>query len=256
MNMNIDFLTPEEIVSMDPELAPSEGESEVKVSTRQHGEASALLDKSEIIRDKYGPLTESNEGKEWPWIDIAQDPLLAGSSAARFFGGKRLKVRPTQHGVTEWDLRAKMEKKKRMEREYKAWIEKKEARIGRYQFQASDWRSDARVYDTGDPNDPEYREWTMKEIWELIILGGRSADPRDVPHEVFQPGSRPDIVAEGFVQQPEIPDWLEMHGKLIADEEEADIVDQAAESVLMASEFSDFEEDFDATSDSMDDGSF
>ena len=262
MNMNVESLTPEEMRAMDfdGQEASSEvvqaGQEEDDLLVRTNSETSASTDVSQAIKAKYAEKREDNEVKEWPWLDLEKDPVMAGSSAARFFGGKSLKIRRPHEDVTAWDLRARMEKKERMKKEHAAWVAEKESTIGRYTFQASDWRTDVRVKDTGDPNDPEYREWTMKEIWDLIVLGGRTADPRDVPHKVMQPGSRTDFVAEGFVQQPEIPDWLAMHGKLIDEEQQGDIVDPTAESVLLASEFSDFDEDFNVGTESMDDGSF
>lgn len=61
------------------------------------------------------------------------------------------------------------------------------AEVGRYPRIAADWRSDVRIKDTGDPTAPEYREWTHKEIWDLITMGGKAADPRIVQVEVRDP---------------------------------------------------------------------
>lgn len=54
------------------------------------------------------------------------------------------------------------------------------AAVERYPAASADWRSDVRCETTGDPTDPEYREWTKKEIWDLITNRGLNADPRDV----------------------------------------------------------------------------
>lgn len=52
--------------------------------------------------------------------------------------------------------------------------------MGLYPSVGADWRTDVRCQDTGDPTAPTYREWTHKEIWDLITLNGVNADPRDV----------------------------------------------------------------------------
>ena len=61
------------------------------------------------------------------------------------------------------------------------------AAVGRYPSHGSDWRTDTRIKDTGDPTAPLYREWTHTEIWDLITLNGRNADPRDVAVWVLNP---------------------------------------------------------------------
>jgi hypothetical protein len=53
-----------------------------------------------------------------------------------------------------------------------------------------------RCADTGNPTDPQYREWTQREIWDLITQGGRNADPRDVELWVRNPR---EIAGEGAV---------------------------------------------------------
>lgn len=59
--------------------------------------------------------------------------------------------------------------------------------MGRFPSLGADWRTDVRIQETGDPTDPVYREWTHKEIWDLITLNGRNADPRDVRLFVLNP---------------------------------------------------------------------
>lgn len=200
------------------------------------------------------PETEDDDEVLLPRKNL--DRLTDTSSLARFFGGTTLPIRPGLGPQTEWDLRAGMEKRRRMERERARWLAENERRIGRYSSVASDWRTDVRITDTGDPTKPTYREWTLREIWDMITLGGKSIDPRDVPHRISELGSRTDFVAEGFVQQMDIPEWLAAEGRLIEDDED-EVVDRDAELALLASEFSDFD-DFgavgDPLSDSLDDG--
>ena len=81
----------------------------------------------------------------------------------------------------------------------------------------------------------------------MITLDGASVDPRALPFKTESPTARTDFVAEGFYQHPEIPEFLAMQGRLIDEEDEADVVDADAEA-LLASEFSDFE-DFDEDND-------
>ncbi len=69
------------------------------------------------------------------------------------------------------------------------WMQQR-SEIGMYPIVAADWRSDVRCRDTGDPTDPVYREWTHKEIWDLITLGGKAADPRVVRVTVEDPLAR------------------------------------------------------------------
>lgn len=170
------------------------------------------------------------------------DPLMDTSSVARFFGGTSLPLRTNPGPMTEWDLRASMEKRRRIDAERAAWMDGKAQSIGRYKAVASDWRTDVRIKDTGDPTQAEYREWTLREIWDLITLGGQSVDPRDVPHKISELGTRTDFVAEGFVQQMDIPEWLAAQGRIIDDDNEDEVVDRDAEMALLASEFSDFDD--------------
>ena len=169
------------------------------------------------------------------------DPHVAAASASKFFEKDTLSLYPDQGPLSEWDLRAAMEKRRRMEREKAAWLAEQERFVGRYRPVASDWRNDIRIKDTGDPTQPNYREWTLKEIWDLITLDGASVDPRVLPFKIESPTARTDFVADGFYQHPEIPEFLAMQGKLIEEEDEADVVDPDAEA-LLASEFSDFED--------------
>ena len=69
-----------------------------------------------------------------------------------------------------------------------AWNQRR-ARVGQFPSLGTDWRTDLRIQEagTGDPTDPHYREWTHKEIWDLITLSGRNADPRDVSMFVRNP---------------------------------------------------------------------
>jgi len=100
-----------------------------------------------------------------------------------------------------------------------------------------------------DPAEVDYREWTMKEIWNLITQNGEAADPRDIPFVVRKPGSRTNFVAEGYVHHPDIPEWLEAQGKLIREQDVEDVVDDEAEAALLTSEFSDFDNEFDFSND-------
>lgn len=172
-------------------------------------------------------------------------PTLAESAAVRFFDTTSLALKPDYGQQSEWDLRAAMEKKRWKERQHRAWEEHRAETLGRYPSVAADWRTDVRIQETEDPDATEYREWSIREIWELITQHGEAADPRVIPVKVRKPASRADFVEEGFVQNPEIPVWLESQGKLMREEEERDTVDDEAEAALLTSEFSDFDTDFD-----------
>ena len=63
----------------------------------------------------------------------------------------------------------------------------RQAEIGRYPSIGADWRTDTRCGATGNPTDPVYREWTHKEVWDLITNSGANADPRDVRLRVDNP---------------------------------------------------------------------
>jgi len=169
------------------------------------------------------------------------DPAVAAASASKFFEKDTLSLYPDQGPLSEWDLRAAMEKRRRMERERDEWLAKKEHKVGRYRAIASDWRNDVRIKDTGDPTQPNYREWSLREIWDLITLGGAAVDPRTLAFRVESPTARTDFVAEGFYQHPEVPEFLAMQGRLIEEDNEAEVVDADAEA-LLASEFSDLDD--------------
>lgn len=175
----------------------------------------------------------------------SSNPVVQESSAARFFDGDSLPLTPDRGHVSEWDLRASMETKRWFERDYEQWQKHNEETIGNYPFVASDWRTDLRIQESLDPAEVDYREWTMKEIWDLITQNGEAADPRDIPFEVRKPGSRTNFVTEGYVHHPDIPEWLEAQGKLMHEQDAKDIVDDEAEAALLTSEFSDFDNDFD-----------
>ena len=66
------------------------------------------------------------------------------------------------------------------------WNERR-SRVGQYPSLGADWRTDVRCQGTGNPTDPDYREWTHKEVWDLITMGGINADPRDVALFVRNP---------------------------------------------------------------------
>lgn len=183
--------------------------------------------------------------------------------------------RPLQPPLSEWDLRAKMEKRKRQQREIDAWNQRR-ARVGQFPSLGTDWRTDLRIQEagTGDPTDPHYREWTHKEIWDLITLSGRNADPRDVSMFVRNPLEIADAPSQGgsYAMDPE--EYFESRGQLIMEDDVAAITGSAgtgasaagaasgatggaagdkdsAEVSLLAAEFSDFDEelaggDFDA----------
>jgi hypothetical protein len=104
--------------------------------------------------------------------------------------------------------------------------------------ESATWRTDVRLKYTGDPGAPRYREWTHREIWDLITLNGTAADPRKVPLIVEDLDTVADYVAEGAQYRPEYPDLFRQWGQLIEDEEdERAIVDRDAEMALLASEF-------------------
>lgn len=42
------------------------------------------------------------------------------------------------------------------------------------------------------------RSWSHAEIWDLILNGGKNADPDDVPMKVYDPLSRADYFSEGI----------------------------------------------------------
>ena len=178
---------------------------------------------AKTLKSKRRPLFDS-QGAEVP-------------SATRLFDGSTLPINPNYGSMSEWDHRAAMEKKRRLERENEEWLEENKRSIGRFSSVASDWRNDLRVQDTGDPTQPAYREWTLQEIWDLIVLGGAAVDPRTLKFKVESPNASTDFVAEGFYQNPEAPEFLEMLGKLIPEEDEEEVVDEGGEA-LLASEFS------------------
>lgn len=223
--------------------------------------ASSIFDQSSKLRELKA-LAQNRNGS--PLQGMETDPLfpssesfqraLETSTSMQFLFRDKLPFRADPGSLTEWDLRAAMEKKRQMKREREQWLEENARNIGRYAPVASDWRTDVRITETGNLYHPEYREWTLEEIWDLITLGGKIVDPRQVPHEVSQLDARVDFVAEGFVQEPEIPEWLDQQGKLLKEEDEGDVLDKEAEEALLASEFSDFENfgSTDSYSDSID----
>ena len=189
-------------------------------------------------------VVEEEDYDEFKATAKSDNPVLAESSEARFFGGNSLPLRSDPGQQNEWDLRAFMEKKKWFQQDEAAWQKHRDDTIGRYASMAADWRTDARIQDCTDPAGIDYREWTMKEIWDLITQNGEAADPRDVPFKARKPGSLSDLVGEGFVQHPNAPDWLEAQGRLLSESEETK-VDEDVEGALLTSEFSDFDADFD-----------
>lgn len=189
-------------------------------------------------------IEEDEDYDEFKATAKSDNPVLSESSAARFFGGNSLPLRSNPGQQNEWDLRAFMEKKRWFKQDLEEWQKHRTDTIGRYASMAADWRTDARIQDCTDPAGVDYREWTMKEIWDLITQNGEAADPRDVPFKARKPGSLSDFVAEGFVQHPNAPDWLEAQGRLMSEAEETKM-DEDIEGALLTSEFSDFDTDFD-----------
>ena len=120
---------------------------------------------------------------------------------------------------------------------FAAWL-KERAKVGRATTLGADWRTDVRCRDTGDPTDPVYLEWTSRQIWDLVTMGGKGADPRSVHVRVEDPGERADLVADGAQYTPEMHEWLAELGKIIDEEEEAAITDKDGEVALLAAEFS------------------
>lgn len=103
----------------------------------------------------------------------------------------------------------------------------------------SRWRHDVRCGYTGDIKDPEYKTWTHRQVWDLITLDGRAADPRDVEVDVEDPLGTADMRAVGAHYVPDALEWLEEQGKLLEeDEDPAPSPEDAAESALLASHFS------------------
>ncbi|PSC72276.1 hypothetical protein C2E20_4467 [Micractinium conductrix] len=157
--------------------------------------------------------------------------------------------------LTEWDLRARMEKRKRQQKQREAWNARRAA-VGHYPSLGADWRSDIRCKETGDPTDPHYREWTHKEIWDLITMNGTNADPRDVAVFVRDPKEIVDAPAQGGGYRMEPEEYFESIGALIHEEDLAAIAGSAGDGVvaadgtaLLAAEFSDFDDelgDFDS----------
>jgi len=180
---------------------------------------------------------------------ISSNSAVSESSAARFFDGHTLPLKPRRGRLTEWDLRASMETKRWFEDDYKKWQSFREKTVGRYSAVASDWRTDVRIQESKDPAEIDYREWSMREIWDLITQNGEAADPRDIPFVIQKPGSRTNFVAEGYVHHPGIPQWLDEQGKLMKEEDVEKITDDEAEGALLTSEFSDFDTEFDFSND-------
>eukprot|EP00887_Chlorella_sp_A99_P002103 scaffold21.g2103.t1 len=114
----------------------------------------------------------------------------------------------------QWDLRAAAEKQRRKEREHAEWLAAR-ARVGQHSCAWSDWRTDARITGTGDPTQPQYHEWSHREIWDMICQGGGGADPRVVRHRTASPYERADFVEQGARYHPESDEWIESLGKLI-----------------------------------------
>jgi len=167
---------------------------------------------------------------------------VAESSASRFFDGDTLSLKTTPKStLTEWDLRAASETKKWFDEDYARWQQRRSATIGQYPSMASDWRTDERIKGSMDPAEVDYKEWSMKEIWDLITMNGQAADPRDVPFEVRKPGSRTNFVADGYAHHPTIPEWLDMQGKLMKEDDEEVKGREGVDEAILASEFSDFD---------------
>lgn len=175
------------------------------------------------------------------WMQSLQDPkeaLDVDKWIENIEKPKRYKMRQAAQDLTEWDLRAKMEKRRRQERERAEWNEAR-AMLGRRPAHAADWRTDARCVEagTGDPTDPDYREWSNREIWDLITLKGVSFDPRGYPLRVEDPNALGDAVAEGAAYVEDFVEMLERMGRIMPEAEEEKIVDKAGEEALLDSAF-------------------
>jgi hypothetical protein len=189
--------------------------------------ASIAQEDVDIYRDNIGGIDPASQA-------------VTESSASRFFDGNTLSLKNTPKStLSEWDLRAASETKQWFDRDFEAWQKRRSETIGQYPSMASDWRTDVRISESLDPAEVAYKEWSMKEIWDLITMNGQAADPRDVPFQVRKPGSRTNFVAEGYAHHPTIPEWLDMQGKLMRDDEEVKALD--ADEAILASEFSDFD---------------
>ncbi|KAL6781366.1 hypothetical protein ACKKBG_A10850 [Auxenochlorella protothecoides x Auxenochlorella symbiontica] len=151
---------------------------------------------------------------------------------------------PPQDDLDEWDLRAMAECQRQRHERNQAWNAAR-ARVGQHAGMGSRWRHDVRCGYTGDIKDPEYKTWTHRQVWDLITLDGRAADPRDVEVDVEDPLGTADMRAVGAHYVPDALEWLEEQGKLLEeDEDPAPSPEDAAESALLASHFSDFDDDY------------
>lgn len=90
---------------------------------------------------------------------------------------------PIDPEMSEWDLRAKIEKRRRLQAE-KADFDRRRALIGQFPARAVG-PSDVRL-----KNGPNYEEmfgkkWTEEEIWNLITMDGEAADIRKIGDRVL-----------------------------------------------------------------------
>lgn len=175
---------------------------------------------------------------------------------------RSLPLKMPRNDMNVWEARAYIEKRRRHQRE-QLEFDNRRRQVIRRGHASADWRTDIRCRDTAVPLEPEYREWTHKEIWDLITNGGRWADPRDVPLKEMDPLGKADYTFEGVAdefQEDNLPNglpnhsgivyWLQSIGKIIPEDDEDSIVDQEAEEALLNADFEDFDQQWpDFTSD-------
>ena len=151
-----------------PEIEAEERLAGVEVSTSP---LAAAISAATVAAAAMGEV-HIDELDAAPTSKIAPKPIVdaavAAASASKFFERDTLSLYADAGPLTDWDLRAAMEKRRWMESERETWMKEKEESAGKYRALAADWRTDVRIKDTGDPTQAVYREWTLKEIWDMI----------------------------------------------------------------------------------------
>jgi hypothetical protein len=195
---------------------------------------STVIDYSQVDKDD-NPMTSKitfRNAQDFPIFSVNDDSSAPTTKGITKWDERQVLLpKQASNNLTEWDLRAKLEKRRRKAREEQAWHDIQSKLVRRKSISA-DWRTDIRCNNTGDPTQPDYREWTNKEIWNLITTDGLHADPRDVEFLVRNPAGRADWVEEGVDYIPEIDEYLKNKGLMIEEDEEDAIVDQAGENML------------------------
>lgn len=154
--------------------------------------------------------------------DAAEDARrLAELAARRVADDSEVPELPLPEWVPDaWDLRARAEGRLRRLAEREAWLRAGVGvRAAASASRGAEWQSDVRCGSTGDPNDPAYREFTHREIWDVITQRGEAADPRDVVVEVEDPHATPDMRELGAAWRPSTLEWLRGQGMLTGSDE-------------------------------------